>query len=68
MNYSDIDKIAYQLYVDACKQNGSISNDLVGHIDRFVEWHNNKENNLKYYYDLANKILRKNKLDKLCSM
>ena len=54
MKFERIDEIAYNLYVEACKDKDKCVNDnLIGHFDKFVELHNLNEMNCSEYYKNA---------------
>jgi hypothetical protein len=62
---SYLDKLAYELYVDAVNRDIGVSEHLVGHINKFVEEHNFDEMNSSHYYDLALKQIKKIRKEKL---
>jgi len=71
MKITDIDRLAYNLYCEAVKNNKYIVHDyMVGHPDKFAENHKINNNNSLYYYNKAKtklelRKLRKKKLIKL---
>lgn len=67
MVYEKIDEIAYDLYVEACKIyliKIKLSEDAIMKKDKFIKY-STKIIEIKYYYNLAMKKIRKEKLQKL---
>lgn len=78
MKYTDLDYVAYDLYLKAVEKNPPRSIDIygkmsvfeiddsyVGNMCGFVEWSGKHYNNMKFYYDGAILELRKQKLKKI---
>lgn len=68
MEYSRIDEIAYDLYVESCKvyliEINFLHDDAISNFDFFLKY-KNIIGNIGYYYKLALPKLRKEKLKKL---
>jgi len=58
MKITDIDRLAYNLYCEAVKNNKNVHDYLVGHLDEFVERHKMDNINSLFYYDKAKIKLR----------
>lgn len=65
MKHTELDCLAYDYYIKAVNSNSLIHNDFVGHLDKFIYFHNQHYNNMKFYYNMAHNDLRRKKLEKI---